>query len=72
MSHPLRRIWVTNQMAIELSEYNMDFIPAIAIKRAYFIAKLTQVDTSATWIIEVDGSSCNVKVGISIHIITKD
>lgn len=37
-----------------------------------FIAKLTQVDTSTAWIVEVDGSSYNAREGVGIRITTPD
>lgn len=55
------------------TKHDIDFFPAVAIKRQKiedFIVKLTQVDTSTTWPIEVDGLSCNVVARIGLRIIT--
>lgn len=52
--------------AIELSEYDVNFINIVTIKGKAitdFIAELTQVDAATTWVVEVDGFSCSVKVG---------
>lgn len=61
--------------AINLIKYDVNFIPIVMIKEQAiedFIEELAQVDTSATWIIEVDGSSCNAGPRVGIKIITRD
>lgn len=50
-------------------------MPAIVIKGqviANFIVDLTQVNTLATWIVEVDSSSYNAGAGIYIMIVMPD
>jgi len=61
--------------AIELSEYQIDYVLETAIKGqavADFIAELTQVDETIPWRVEVDRSSCSTDAGIRIKIVTPD
>lgn len=78
--HPIWRIlhrpnisgWLT-KWSIELSEYGIDFIPATTIKGhaiTSFIVELTHVDKVTSWIVVVDGLSCNI--GAEIRIVTPD
>jgi len=52
----------------------MDYVPTKTIKGqavAVFIAKLTQVDGTIPWTVEVDGSCHSTGAGIGIKIITR-
>lgn len=58
---------------VELSEYDIDFIPGTIVKGQVvidFIVVLTSMEFEATWVVEVDGSSCNAGAKIGIRIIT--
>lgn len=62
-------------LAVELSEYNIDFVPTSTIKDqaiADFIVELTIMVFEATCVFEVDGSICNSGASIGLRIIIPD
>ena len=61
--------------AIELSEFDLDFRPATAIKGqavADFMVELTPSNLAQPWTVEVDGSSCSTSSGIGVKIHSPD
>lgn len=61
--------------AIKLSAFNITFSLAVIIKGqavANILAELTHKDLKIPWVVEVDGSSCNIRSRIGIKIQSLD